>query len=248
MEHVAAAQLASGAGAALACVDAPLPAQEGWVRGLLADFAARQADAARGPAPYELMRDAASLSARLPPGAGEWDESLGRAFAGLGPPATRAFKLARASAAATLLPGDIPAVAARLRRLQPLKWAHFTRREAHMAWRLREICAGLEGEGGAAAAIGAQQQGGGAGGGGGGGGGKGPAVVAVVGRQHALALQALWDDKASALWRDEMPREFSPSGVEEFNARAAAEAEVELEGGTGRGGGSEGESKGGAGT
>jgi hypothetical protein len=238
MEHVAAAQLAAGAGAPLACIDAPLPAQEGWVRALLAEFATRQAGAERAPAPYELMRDAAALASRLPPGAAEWDEALARAFVGLGPPAIRAFKLARAAAAAAVAPADAPPALARLRRLQPLKWAHFARREAHMAWRLRELCeelareagGGSSGGGGAdaAAAPGQQQQQGGSGGGeaGGGAAARRPTMLAVVGRQHALALRALWEDRGSRLWRDELPREFSPSVIDDWAARTAAAEEV----------------------
>jgi hypothetical protein len=239
MEHVAAAQLAAQAGAPLACIDAPLPLQERWVAGMLADFDGRRRAAAPGqqPLPYELLRDAHMLQARLPPGFAEWDARLAAAFAGLGSPALLAFKLGRAAAAASLGPGELPAVAARLRRLQALKWQHFARRELHMAWRLRELAEGLGAAAGGGASsspsAAASQQGqadggsiGGAGGGGAGGGGEAGAgpktIVALVGRQHAAALRALWEDRGSALWRDAMPREFSPSRVEEVSLREAA--------------------------
>jgi hypothetical protein len=123
---------------------------------------------------------------------------------------------------------------------QPLKWEHFARRELHMAWQLREFC-----EEGAERRVRATPQSSGsssrapaeAGAGGGdsgiGGGADGP-VVAVVGRQHAAALRKLWDDPSSLLWRDELPREFSPSVIDGLNERAAAAAEVR---GTAAGGG-----------
>ncbi|GBF96051.1 hypothetical protein Rsub_08866 [Raphidocelis subcapitata] len=261
MEHVAAAQLARQRGAPLVALDAPLALQEAWVSGLLSEFDARRRDPSRQPRPYELMRDAHTLLARLPPGLARWDERLGAAFAGLGPSALLAFKLARAAAAATLAPDDVPAVAVRLRRLQPLKWAHFGRRELHMAWRLRELCesgaagagpgagAGSDSGGRGSAASNSSSGGsssssssssGGSSSGSSSGGGtssSGPVIVALVGRQHAAALRALWEDAASPLWRDRVPREFAPSAIEELNARAAAMDDAGAGGGGGGGGG-----------
>jgi len=235
MEQVAAAQLAAQSGATLACIDAPLPLQERWVEAMVADFARRQKEGGpqRQPLPYELLRDAHMLQTRLPPGFGEWDARLARAFAGLGASALLAFKLARASAAATLGPAELPPVVARLRRLQALKWQHFSRRELHMAWRLRELCEeggrDVPPSGGAGTSETSSSGGGIGGGAAPGKGGGGVVVVALVGRQHAAALRALWEDKASPLWRDEMPRGFSPSVIEEINTRAAAAAEVKGE-------------------
>ena len=225
MEHVAAAQLAAPAGARLLCVDAPLALQERWVAALVADFEERRRREPPGGAAalqFGLLRDAHALEARTPAGWAEWDARLGTAFAGTGAGALLAFKLSRAAAAATLAPQDLAAAVSRLRRLQPLKWAHFARREAHVAWRLREACEEL-----ARAHAGSGGDGsGGSNSSGTSGSGGGPAIVAVVGRQHFAALQALWRDKAGPLWRDEMPREPAPSAIEERNRRAEAAAEA----------------------
>lgn len=123
MEHVAAAQLATSSGASFHCLDAPLPLQEHWVASLLSHFRQQRqlsGTAASGQLPFELTRDAAALEARLPASFPEWDRRLAAEFAGAGAGAAAmmAFKLARAAAAAALRPRELPAVTARLRRLQ----------------------------------------------------------------------------------------------------------------------------------
>ncbi|KAI8471269.1 MAG: hypothetical protein J3K34DRAFT_520645 [Monoraphidium minutum] len=256
---VAAAQLAARGGAALVAADAPLALQERWVEAMLAAFAARRrrdaaaaagaaaADQGGAPLPYELLRDSHALQARLPPGFAEWDAALAAAHGGAGAGAALAFKLSRACAAAALGPRELPPVAARLRRLQPLKWEHFARRELHMAWRLRELCEEGLARGVRHDAGGGNSSSAGAGASGGGGDGEGGSVVVLLGRQHVGPLRTLWEDGGSPLWRDALPREFGPSVVEELNRRAAAAAEVADAAAGGGGGGAAGGGEGGSG-
>lgn len=116
--------------------------------------------------------------------------------------------MSKATAAALLHPG--PAYEDALQRqaaLQPLKFAHFAKREAHLALQLVQTCRehrSLQRKAQGAAAPAANSA-------------KTAAlkVVALVGRQYVPGLVAAWRDKGSALWRDrERVRPDAPSAFD----------------------------------
>eukprot|EP00775_Hariotina_reticulata_P008961 gene8961-biopygen10820 len=136
------------------------------------------------------------------------------------------YKVSRAAAAAMLLPKATPDVIERLQRLQPLKWAHFTQRQNFMAQQIKEAAltaAAQRRKAAAAAAVasrdplaGLPPQSSSATSAAAGDTGRPVTLVAVVGRQHVHALQQMWTDKGSVLWRERMPRTFAPSAVEQL--------------------------------
>ncbi len=151
-----------------------------------------------------------------------------------------AFKISRACAAAALQPGDARIALSHLRRLVPLKFRHFALREAHMARQLRELCSRTAATTGTAmpvnatrthpqptaVALNASM---------GGSGSDGAMVrnpdqrqlqqqhvarphrdvVVVVGRQYVPGMRALWEDRASPLWRDRIKPEVFPTSYVE---------------------------------
>ncbi|KAF8059980.1 hypothetical protein HT031_004918 [Scenedesmus sp. PABB004] len=233
LEFVVAAQHAAAAGAGLACIDAPIALQEAWVGQLLRGFAPPDEQALNAARPLD---DLAALERLVSPAAAAWDRQLAGAAAALGAEGGQAgaasveellFKVSRATAAALLSPAEAQAAAVRLRRLQPLKWAHFNLRQRYMAAQIKEAAA-------AAAAAGArpplaqrlQPEAQPTAGGGSGAAADTPlTVVAVVGRHHVHALQSMWSDPRSALWQTDVPRTFAPSVVERAGGDGASAVE-----------------------
>eukprot|EP00879_Flechtneria_rotunda_P017261 GHRR01018082.1.p1 GENE.GHRR01018082.1~~GHRR01018082.1.p1 ORF type:complete len:146 (+),score=68.43 GHRR01018082.1:636-1073(+) len=122
-----------------------------------------------------------------------------------------------------LMPEQTCEAIERLQRLQPLKWAHFALRQRFMAHQLKELCmvASRRASSDKPVAAQQQQQHGGAAGSQSQAGSissnrasKPITIVAVVGRQHVHALQRMWQDPASPLWQDRMPKSFAKSVVE----------------------------------
>jgi hypothetical protein len=200
--------------AAVACVDAPLRLQAAWAGRLAAGFAGVGGeDGARLRA--SLAAASAALDAAMPEEAAAWDAAVAAAASSLPPlEAAAAFRVSRACAAAALGPGALGAAAAAQATLQPLKARHTALREAHMAGRLRELC-GEVARGGAS-------------------GGGLRDVVLVLGRQHVAPLEAAWRDRSGPLWRERMPRTFSPSFVERDAAAAAAGGDPDVSSGGSR--------------
>jgi predicted secreted protein len=142
----------------------------------------------------------------------------------MAPGALALYKASRAAGAAMLLPNATPDVIERLQRLQPLKWAHFTQRQNFMAQQIKEAAVSAAAQRrklAAAAALpsrdplaGQPTQAAAAAAAAGGDKVRPVTLVAVVGRQHVHALQQMWTDKGSRLWRERVPRTFAPSVVE----------------------------------
>lgn len=234
---------ARAAGAALSCVDASLKLQEAWVKTLLDNFTMDEQHVKA----YQPAKDLAANEQLLPPAAQAWDRQMAAAAQQLqaavqagAADASQAsaeqqslllFKVSRATAAAMLSPGAAQEAMQRLQRLQPLKWAHFALRQRYMARQVKELCAAAAKAAGLQPSVAVRQQqqveqssSSSAAGSQGrepaaaAATGKVPTVLVVVGRQHVHGLQAMWQDAASPLWRDRMPRSFAESVVERGGA------------------------------
>lgn len=174
------------------------PAAAEWDRQLAAAAQELQAAVAAGTAAKDQAAAVASSSAR----AAEQQSLL-------------LYKVSKATAAAMLSPEDTPQVIERMQRLQPLKWAHFRLRQRYMAQQIREACtvaAAAAGRtpSGRKTAAGQQSP------------GKKPIkMLAIVGRQYVYGLRELWRNPESPLWKDRVPKTFSPSVVEKVEDFAA---------------------------
>uniref|UniRef100_A0A383V4V0 Uncharacterized protein n=1 Tax=Tetradesmus obliquus TaxID=3088 RepID=A0A383V4V0_TETOB len=243
LELLAAAMYALEQGAALSCVDASLKLQEAWVKTLLDNFTMDEQHVKA----YQPAKDLAANEQLLPPAALAWDRQMAAAAQQLqaavqagAADASQAsaeqqslllFKVSRATSAAMLAPCPAQEAMQRLQRLQPLKWAHFALRQRYMARQVKELCAAAAKAAGLQPSVAVRQQqqaeqssSSSAAGSQGrepavaAAAGKVPTVLVVVGRQHVHGLQAMWQDAASPLWRDRMPRSFAESVVERGGA------------------------------
>lgn len=220
------------AGARLSCIDAPIKLQETWVNGLVAGFTNMLDEQAINS--YQPLKDFKlnqQVASTLPAAALAWDKHLADTAAQLqqaaakeSSPDARAaaehqalllFKVSKATVAALLPPDDQQQaeVLARMQHLQPLKWRHFALRCQHMAQQIKEaalLAAKQAQERIKAGSTPASS--------------STPTLLVVVGRQHVAALQALWSDPASSLWRTQVPRSFAPSVVEPAGAEGAEAA------------------------
>lgn len=229
-------RLCHAAGAQLLCIDAPLKLQEQWVKQLLDNFkldeqqinrykplrdyndnqqllpaAAAEWDKQLAAAAQQLQQ-AVQQQKQQKPGVPEKSAVGTNAEASVTSAAEQQslllYKVSKATAAAMLSPADAQQAMERLKRLQPLKWAHCRLRQRYMAQQIREACNA------AAAKL-----------------TKGPnatagkptvKMLAIIGRQYVPGLQDMWRDPGSSLWSDRVPRTFTPSVVEKQEDYAAA--------------------------
>ena len=135
-----------------------------------------------------------------------------------------AFKVARACAAACLLPSSrldtvsLDEVLSRQARLQPLKYQHFDRRTLHIGQQVQEVCRKVQESARATARASVTVT------------GTDPAasgaradtqpnsqappltVLVLLGRQHVPRLRELWGQPSSRLHRGSVPHTFADSG------------------------------------
>lgn len=264
LEYAALVAAAEDAGAQVYSVDAPLKLQEQWVAQLVSEWTLGEQHLARQlgaelqearqllPAQFndwdmklaEAVQQLEQQHQQQPHGGGQQGPWAGREeYGGSSLAAITAFKVSRATAAATVPYSECRTAYQRQAGLQPLRWALFERRARHAALQVRDLCqrmvvrkvrvdaeevvppgASTTSTSTSTTATTSSQQ-------------RQPVVapalddasrqqpqvvLLAVGRQLVPLLEDAWANDRSAVWHGEVPRGFAPSSLPEYPADMGA--------------------------